>query len=79
MTDVIDKASEIEQQQTAQAIAACRSTEETPYELNGHRFCLDCGIELTTARLLAMPNAVRDIDCQVLHERDLKHYRQGRK
>lgn len=78
MTDVIDKASEIEQQQTAQAIAACRPAEETPHELNGHRFCLDCGTELTTARLLAMPSAVRDIDCQELHERQSKHYRKGR-
>lgn len=42
---------------------------ETPLELNGQRFCLDCDERLSWARLQANQNAVRCVDCQTDHDR----------
>ena len=74
MTDVIDRASELEQKQREQAIAASKAIVEKPQEFNGHRYCLDCDIEINTQRLLANPNAVRCITCQTYHEASEKHF-----
>ncbi len=31
--------------------------------------CIDCGEPIESARLAAMPNAIRCLDCQARHER----------
>lgn len=42
---------------------------ETPLEMNGQRFCLDCDERLSFARMEANPRAVRCVDCQNDHDR----------
>ncbi|OUR62042.1 hypothetical protein A9Q74_06230 [Colwellia sp. 39_35_sub15_T18] len=74
MTDVVDKACELEQKQREQALAAARVTIEKPKELHGHRYCLDCDLELDTNRLIANPKAVRCVDCQTLLEHKNKRF-----
>ena len=68
MSDIIDRACELEQKQREQALAASQPKLEQPHEHDGHRYCLTCSIEIPTKRLTANPNAVRCIDCQVLAE-----------
>ncbi len=75
MTDVLDRAQEIEQQQREQALMQAKQQPEQPNELDGHRYCLDCDVGIKTKRLLAAPNAVRCVDCQELHEHHQKQYR----
>jgi RNA polymerase-binding transcription factor len=79
MTDVIDRACELEQQQLEQALAAAKPQAEQPQEFNGHRYCLVCDIELSTKRLIAHADAVRCVDCQHLHEHQQKNFNQGRR
>lgn len=75
MTDVLDRASQLEEQQRKQAIGAQRlKPQEKPNELHGHRYCLDCDIEIKTQRLIAAPNAVRCVDCQEIFEHENKHF-----
>ncbi|GLX86357.1 hypothetical protein tloyanaT_26100 [Thalassotalea loyana] len=75
MADVADKAKLLEQQALEHALASHQVSVETPNEFDGHRYCLDCDIEITTKRLLAAPNAVRCIDCQEVHEHQQKRGR----
>lgn len=76
MPDALDQAKDLEQMHRTAALAKHKNRAvETPNECDGHRYCIDCGIEITTKRLLAEPNAVRCIDCQSLHEHKIKHYR----
>jgi len=75
MTDTVDRACELEQKQREQALAAAKQPVEQPNELEGHRYCLDCDIELSVKRLVANPNAVRCVDCQTLHEHQQKQFR----
>jgi DnaK suppressor protein len=35
--------------------------------------CIDCGDEIAPARLKALPNAVRCLDCQEIKERKERH------
>lgn len=70
MSDPFDRASELEQLFRDEAIANARSTEvEQPDEVDGVRYCLGCGCEISTQRLEARPNAVRCASCQSIKER----------
>jgi len=74
VTDQIDQACKLEQKQREQALAACEMPIEKPNELHGHRYCLDCDIELSTNRLIANPKAVRCVECQTLLEHKNKRF-----
>ncbi|WP_417345727.1 TraR/DksA C4-type zinc finger protein [Ferrimonas sp.] len=65
MADWLDKASELEQQQRSQALAACRQSGEAA-EQPGH--CNDCGEAISPRRLAALPGVATCIHCQSLRE-----------
>jgi DnaK suppressor protein len=73
MTDAVDRASELENKFREQALAANKPIAEKPREFDGHRYCLGCDLGLSTQRLLALPNAVRCVDCQTDNEQQGKH------
>ncbi len=66
MTDLFDKAQELEQRQRDQALAnqLHRTVEKPDEDKEGIRYCLDCGIDIPQQRLKAEPNAVRCVPCQ---------------
>ena len=68
--DDIDIAQQREQWDRELALKARgQRQDETPnYDETGKRLCLDCDMRIPTRRLQAVPNAVRCIDCQQLHE-----------
>ena len=74
MTDVIDKACELEISQREQALAAVKVVPEKPNELHGSRYCLDCNVEINVKRLIANPQAVRCITCQTIVEHKNKRF-----
>jgi len=81
MSDVLDRAKEIEMHQRNVAIQNQLDSakhSENPIEFNGHRFCLDCDNEINTKRLLANPKAVRCIGCQEVTESKSLHCRRLR-
>ena len=75
MTDIIDRASAIEQQHRDNAIKAS-VVHEKPLIINGVRRCLECEVSILQARINAV-NAVRCISCQGLFEHQQKHYING--
>ncbi len=65
MTDIFDKASELEEMHREQSITAARKTNEpAQYIDNGVVYCIDCGNDIPAARLKAKPNAARCVTCQ---------------
>lgn len=68
MTDVFDRASQLETEERERLIAACRKPPTEPPDEDEHgRYCLDCGGTIPPPRVLSV-NAVRCVDCQTLHE-----------
>ena len=71
MVDVFDRAQTREQEDRDRAIAAQlqrgRETEQ-PDEVDGIRYCLDCGDEINPKRLTFRPEAVRCVDCQQIKD-----------
>lgn len=67
MVDVYDRAQEREQEDREIAIQnqllKGRET-ETPDEVDGIRYCLDCGHEIDPRRMVSRPESVRCVDCQ---------------
>lgn len=49
------------------------SSRAAPIAGTGIRICLDCGDEIDTARLRAVPAAVRCLECQARAERRARH------
>ena len=77
MTDIIDKASKIEQMQRDNALNNTR-VKQIPLIINGVRCCKECEEPILPSRIKSV-NAVRCISCQELHEHQQKHYiRTGR-
>lgn len=71
--DTLDRAAMESRIQTEESILkVLRSTEKPPHDFDGHT-CIDCGEEIQTERLST--GAFRDIHCQVVHEKKLKHLR----
>ena len=70
MTDIVDRAQELEEILRAEALAAHRAShivgdgEQTVHP----RDCLQCGDEIPMARLLRHTSAVRCTPCQALYE-----------
>ncbi|QEW05641.1 TraR/DksA C4-type zinc finger protein [Nitrincola iocasae] len=69
MTDIVDHASEREQQQRDQALARRVVFEPMQDVFDGVVYCIDCGDQISQERLAAKPNAARCIHCQTTWER----------
>lgn len=73
MGDIIDRAQRYEEfhrHQSLQAALRSRSAApETPLDIDGVRFCLDCEEPLPPGRVAANPHAVRCVPCQTKEER----------
>lgn len=71
MADEIDRAQHYDELYREQALAAhfskLRKSASTSAPFQGE--CIDCGEPIEPSRLLAMPNAVRCIECQTRKER----------
>ncbi|MCG9755019.1 TraR/DksA C4-type zinc finger protein [Shewanella insulae] len=68
---MFDRASDLEQCFRDDAIANARQVAtEVPDEVDGVRYCLGCGCDISKQRLEARPNAVRCASCQTLKERN---------
>ncbi|MCT6700906.1 TraR/DksA family transcriptional regulator [Rheinheimera sp. 4Y26] len=76
MTDLIDRAAELEQQQREQALQSALSKPLESQEIDelGNYYCNDCGIQIPPKRIAAVPTAVCCIDCQTIRERIGKHF-----
>ncbi|MCJ8272927.1 MAG: TraR/DksA family transcriptional regulator [Gammaproteobacteria bacterium] len=69
MTDTVDAAKELELLQRQDAInRQLAKSKEKPNNIGGIRYCLDCDGEVPKARIAALPDVVRCIDCQSLNE-----------
>ncbi len=73
MTDVVDRASQLEEMQREQALKANKQHEK-PLVVKGVRHCLECDDIIQTQRI-KLVNAVRCINCQQLFDHQQKHYR----
>lgn len=70
MTDDIDRANATAQFTNDLAIRQHLIDHALPpqWVIDGIVECLDCGIDIPSDRLDALPNCVRCIDCQFTHE-----------
>lgn len=65
MSDIFDRAQELELRQREEALAAFASTISHG---NSYSHCDDCGDPIPDARRKAVPGCTRCVDCQSLHE-----------
>ena len=65
MTDIIDRASFLEEQHRELAL---KKHQEQQQQKPGDGYCLDCNLPILPARLKALPNVSRCVDCQHLQE-----------
>lgn len=77
MSDIADRAGELEEQQREQALRARSAVviEMPKSDREGKRICLTCEDRLSPKRLKASPRAVRCVECQDLHEKRQRGYR----
>lgn len=75
MTDIIDRAKELEMQHRQRCLdeALNRRAEPAQQIVGGVVLCIDCDEPVRPARLLAKPDAARCAHCQEIEER--KHGR----
>ncbi len=64
MTDPVDRAQQLEQEQRDRALARAKQHDVT----TGSIYCEECGEPIPKARREAQPNAVRCIECQQFKE-----------
>jgi phage/conjugal plasmid C-4 type zinc finger TraR family protein len=69
--DLANEHAEMHRQHALRAHFSTRPVREDGQDqkLFGPRLCIDCGEEIETARLHALPYAVRCVDCQAKKER----------
>lgn len=67
MSDPIDRANEIAEQNRNQALKQQRINQEQPCIVDGVRVCLDCDYPVSPKRIKAV-NSVRCLECQTLEE-----------
>lgn len=74
VTDTIDRANHQAEFATDLAlIKHFQAIEKAlPRTINGHIFCLDCENPIPAERLAALPACCRCIDCQIIHEKELR-------
>lgn len=77
MSDDVDRAGELEEQQRASSLRARASNvvELPRHDGEGKRICLDCEERLSQKRLKAAPQAVRCVECQDVREKRERGYR----
>lgn len=70
MTDLFDRASDVEQAFRDNALARQldQVTEQPLTDKQGARCCVECSEEIPLPRLAAVPHAVRCISCQAIKE-----------
>lgn len=70
MSDISDKASEIEQLQRELALKRHQNKRQvsSPY-------CVDCGDDIPPARLQAIQGCCRCVSCQQIYEQQARNYR----
>lgn len=68
--DKLDIAKDLEMEHRQRSLKAQRDgrVKEKPDEVDGIRYCLDCGDPVPKKRLDAEPDAVRCVECQQYHE-----------
>lgn len=71
MSDTVDDAKKLEEQSLTHALNTARNAREKPLVVEGKRLCLRCEIVVPQKRIDVV-NAVRCIECQMLHEIKLK-------
>lgn len=74
MTDILDRASELEQKQRDQALKAAltQPKEAQDIDADGNHYCVDCAVCIPPERIAAAPNAVCCISCQEIREHQRK-------
>ncbi len=77
MSDLADRAGDLEEQQRSNALRAQSAVvvEMPRQNREGKRICLGCEERLSQKRLKAEPRAVRCVECQDLHEKRQRGYR----
>ncbi len=76
MTDWIDDACQLEQEQRDRALLQRmhnKVTETPDQDAAGNRYCLDCGEQIPRERLSAEPSATRCVGCQACVEKARRH------
>jgi phage/conjugal plasmid C-4 type zinc finger TraR family protein len=68
MTDAVDDAQLATQAFTDAALSQVRRPAVRRAVPAGPAWCVDCGDEIPAARLAAVPDAERCVDCQVLRD-----------
>lgn len=74
MSDALDRAAKLEDEDRTRALATHNSKKEPPLIINHVRCCLNCEIPVSLARIECV-NAVRCIDCQTFFELKEKQQR----
>ena len=70
MTDILDRAAELEQMNRDLALQGCvQRSYEAPDEDEKGRYCLDCGVTIPDERIIRVPHAIRCVECQGIHEK----------
>lgn len=69
MADDIDRAQAINEQLQRDALDAHRRRQPSGDSLNE---CEECGEQIPARRRQAVPGCTRCVECQMMHERDLK-------
>ena len=70
MDDADNAQQYIDREREASIARALAAQTEQPLTVDGVHVCLDCHEPLDSRRLLALPNAVRCVNCQTEREMD---------
>ncbi|MEJ1358324.1 MAG: TraR/DksA C4-type zinc finger protein [Candidatus Sedimenticola sp. (ex Thyasira tokunagai)] len=76
--DDIDRAKQREvlhRDKALEAQLAAGAETESPYEVDGIRYCLDCHDEIPEERIKARPESVRCVPCKEKKEQRKRNYR----
>lgn len=68
MSDIIDRACEIEMLQRDAALESNSRLWQLEHDGSSEEYCIDCGESIPEARRLAAPGCKRCIDCQEFNE-----------
>jgi DnaK suppressor protein len=64
VTDIYDRAQELDEQLRAAAIASAVCGHRIAAQMSGFADCMDCGDQISADRLKALPSARRCVTCQ---------------
>ncbi|EHK89831.1 TraR/DksA C4-type zinc finger protein [Aggregatibacter actinomycetemcomitans] len=72
MNDIADKAQQREEKMWDNRRKQQATAQQFAHNINTARYCMDCGVLIHPSRVKAMPQCVRCISCQKLHEESQK-------